>query len=83
MGSSHRETDESMRPGVFICLRPLEPMMKHKEGVDPHRFPLFYANRLCRYRSLLWLVTSSVLMVKDNFVRYLALSEEIFQTIPK
>ena len=33
--------------------------------------------------SLLLLVTSSVLMVKDNFVCYLVQSEEIFQIIPE
>lgn len=37
---------------------------------------------MCRSTSLLLLVMSSVLMVRDDFVRKLVQSEEKFQTIP-
>ena len=45
--------------------------------------PLSRRDRPCRSTSFLPLVTSSVLIVKDNFVRWLVQSEEIFQTIPE
>ena len=38
---------------------------------------------MCRSTSLLLLVMSSVLMVRDDFVRKLVQSEEIFQSIPE
>ena len=40
-------------------------------------------SRQCGSMSLLWLVTSSFLMVQDNFVHYLVQSEAIFQTMPE
>ena len=40
-----------------------------------------YAGYPCGSTSFLTFVTTSVLTVKDNFVRYLVQSEEIFQTI--
>ena len=83
MGSRHQETDKAIARLFSSVSRRLEPVMKHKAGVDPHRFPPFYINRPCRSRSLLRLLMSSVITAKDNFVCYLTEREEIFQTITK
>ena len=42
MGSRHQETDKAIARLFSSVSRRLEPVMKHKAGVDPHRFPPFY-----------------------------------------
>ena len=61
MGSRHQETDKAIARLFSSVSRRLEPVMKHKARVDPHRFPPFYINCPCRSRSLLRLLMSSVI----------------------
>ena len=60
---------------------------KFSEMSFPHFNPfapeLPIINSPCRSMPFLPLVTSSVLMFKDNFVRQLVQSQEVFQTVPE
>ena len=79
---------------IRLCLVPrphysAQPMYFESLGLSCSNF--YGVKALCFLKpftpepptSLLLLVTSSVLMVKDNFVCYLVQSEEIFQIIPE